>query len=102
MKYLKDETVMLDMDDGEDARQSTRLLENKIEDLQQQLIELPAGHNPLSRAGILLDLGRTLVELQPGEDAWDAGREAFDLYAAAEVWEGAVQACDILFLADQP
>lgn len=93
---------MMDMDGGEDARQSTRLLENKVEDLQQQLIELPAGHNPLTRAGILLDLGRMLVELQQGEDAWDAGREAFDLYAAADVWEGVVQACDILFLADQP
>ncbi len=102
MKYLKDETFMMDMDGGEDTMQSTRLLENRIEDLRQQLIELPAGHDPLARADILLGLGRTLVELLQNEDAWEAGREAFDLYAAAEVWEGAVQACDILFLADQP
>ena len=96
-KYLKDDSLMTDMDSGEDTQHSTRLLESRMEDLQQKLIELPAGHEPLARADLLLDLGRTLVELQQNENAWDAGREAFDLYAASETWEGAVQACDILF-----
>ena len=50
MKYLKDETFMMDMDGGEDTKQPTRLLENRIEDLRLQLIELPAGHDPLARA----------------------------------------------------
>lgn len=101
-KYLKDDSLMTDMDSGEDTQHSTRLLESRMEELQQKLIELPAGHEPLARADLLLDLGRTLVELQQNESAWDAGREAFDLYAASETWEGAVQACDIMFLADQP
>lgn len=101
-KYLKDDSLLADMDSSEDTQRSTRLLESRMEDLRQRLIELPAGHDPLARADLLLDLGRTLIELQQNENAWDAGREAFDLYAAAETWEGAVQACDIMFLADQP
>lgn len=102
MKYLKDENFLMDMDGGEDTQVSTRLLETRAEELRQRLIELPAGHDALARADLLLDLGRTLVELQQHEDAWEAGREAFDIYTAAEAWEGAVQACDVMFLADQP
>ena len=60
-KYLKDDSLMTDMDSGEDTQHSTRLLESRMEDLRQKLIELPAGHEPLARADLLLDLGRTLV-----------------------------------------
>ena len=33
---------------------------------------------------------------------WAAARGAFDLYLAEQAYEGAAQACDILFLAEQP
>ena len=102
MKYLKEETFLMDMDSGEDVAPSTALLEGRVEELRRRLIELPAGTQPGARADMLLDLGRTLNDLGQGEEAWEAGREAFDIYTAAEAWEGAVQACDILFLADQP
>lgn len=102
MKYLKDETFLMDMDSGEDVRTATGLLARRAEELRQQLVERPAGQGPLARADLLLELGRTLNDLGEGEEAWDAGREAFDLYMAQESREGAVQACDILFLADQP
>ncbi len=36
------------------------------------------------------------------QEAWAAAREAFDLYMAEQAREGAAQACDILFLAEQP
>jgi hypothetical protein len=42
-----------------------------------------------------------LVRLEKMPDAWDAAREAFDLYAGAEKWDEAVQACDVMFAADQ-
>ena len=102
MKYLKEDTSLMDMDSGEDVQESSRLLENRVEDLNRQLIELPAGHAPIDRADILLEIGRVLIRLEKMQDAWDAGREAFDIYAAAESWEGAVQACDIMFASDQP
>ncbi len=102
MKYLKEDTALMDMDSSEDVQEPSRLLENRVEDLKQQLIELPAGHAPVDRADILLEIGRVLIRLEKIQDVWDAGREAFDIYAAAESWEGAVQACDIMFIADQP
>lgn len=101
MKYLKEDTFLMDMDGSEDTQQSTRLLANKAEDLRRRLAELRAGHDALARADLLLELGRALVRVPKNEQAWQAAREAFDLYAAAEAWEGAVQACDVLFAADQ-
>ena len=51
---------------------------------------------------LLLQIGRTLIRLEKKPDAWDAGREAFDIFVARNAWEGAVQACDIMFLSEQP
>jgi len=102
MKYLKEDPSLMDMDSGEDVHEPTVLLENRAEDLQKQLIQLPAGHDTSARAGLLLELGRVLVRLEKMSDAWDAAREAFDIYVQNEAWEGAVQSCDVLFATDQP
>ena len=101
MKYLKEDPSISDADSAEDSAQSSVLLEGQLADLRQQLLELPPNYDPLSRADLLLQTGRTLVRLEKNQDAWDAAREAFDTYVAREAWEGAVQACDILFLSDQ-
>lgn len=102
MKYLKDETFMMDMDGSEDTQASTRLLESLAEDLQQKLIELPAGHGPLDRADLLLELARAQLRLEKKDDAWENAREAFDAYAQAARWEQAIECCDVLFAADRP
>ena len=101
MKYLKEDAAISDADSAEDSAPSFALLEGQLADLRQQLLELPPNYDPLSRADLLLQIGRTLIRLEKNQDAWDVAREAFDLYVARESWEGAVQACDILFLADQ-
>jgi hypothetical protein len=101
MKYLKQDPSLMDMDSGEDIQEPTVLLRNRAEDLRRQLIELPVGHDPAARAVLLLELGRVLVRLEKMTDAWDAAREAFDIYIRNESWEYAVQACDVLFAADQ-
>jgi hypothetical protein len=102
MKYLKDDPSFRDADSGDELEESTLLLENRVEELHRQMIELPAGHAPTERAGLLLELGRALLRLEKMADAWDAAREVFDIAIAAEQWELAVQACDVLFAADQP
>lgn len=102
MKYLKDETFMTDMDSAEDTQESSILLEAQLAEFRRQMLELPPNYDPVARADLLLQIGRTLIRLEKKEDAWDAGREAFDIYVAREAWEGAVQACDILFLSEQP
>jgi hypothetical protein len=102
MKYLKDETFMTDMDSAEDTQESSVLLESQLAEFRRQMLELPPNYDPMARADLLLQIGRTLIRLEKNEDAWDAGREAFDIYVAREAWEGAVQACDIMFLSEQP
>ncbi|HYA39632.1 MAG TPA: hypothetical protein VEI74_15310 [Candidatus Methylomirabilis sp.] len=102
MKYLKNDASMRDADSGDELTEPTALLEAQLEEFRSQLLELPPNYDPLSRADLLLQIGRTLVRLEQNPDAWDAAREAFDIYVVREAWEGAVQACDILFTADQP
>ena len=102
MKYLKDSSFMADMDSAEDAQESTVLLEDQLAEFRRQMLELPPNYDPLARADLLLQIGRTLIRLEKHVDAWDASREAFDIYVGREAWEGAVQACDIMFLSDQP
>ncbi|MEW6329893.1 MAG: hypothetical protein AB1560_00380 [Pseudomonadota bacterium] len=102
MKYLKDESFKMDMDSAEDVQESAVLLEAQLAEFRRQMLELPPNYDPLARADLLLQIGRTFIRLEKNQDAWDAAREAFDIYAQREAWEGAVQACDILFAADQP
>jgi hypothetical protein len=102
MKYLKDDASMRDADSSDELAEPTALLQAQLEEFRSQLLELPPNYDPLSRADLLLQIGRTLIRLEQNQDAWDAAREAFDIYIGREAWEGAVQACDILFTADQP
>jgi hypothetical protein len=102
LKFIKEDPGVGNADDSSDAKESTGMLERLVADLRGQLAELSAGAEPLRRADLQLQLGRALVRLEQGPAAWAAAREAFDLYLAEQAWEGAAQACDILFLADQP
>lgn len=102
LKYIKEDPAVGNADSSEDARESTGMLERLVADLRDQLAELSPNAETLRRADLLLQLGRALVRLEQCNDAWAAAREAFELYLAEQAWEGAAQACDILFLSDQP
>lgn len=78
-------------------------LQSHLDILQQELEELSAlGVDPKERADVELQIARTLVGLGRGAEAWVIGRRAFDVFLQAEDWESAVDACDVLFLAEQP
>ena len=102
LKYIKEDPAVGNADSSEDAKESTGMLERLVADLREQLAELSPQAETLRRADLLLQLGRALVRLEKRPEAWAAAREAFDLYLAEQAWEGEVQACDILFLCDQP
>jgi len=102
LKYIKEDPAVGNADSSEDAKESTGMLERLVADLREQLAELSPQAETLRRADLLLQLGRALVRLEKRPEAWAAAREAFDLYLAEQAWEGAAQACDILFLSDQP
>ena len=102
LKYIKEDPAVGNADSSEDARESTGMLRRLVGDLRGQLAVLSPAAEKLRRADLLLQLGRALVRLEQRPEAWAAAREAFDLYLAEQAFEGAAQACDILFLSDEP
>lgn len=102
LKYVKEDQAVGNADSSEDAKESTGMLKRLVENLREQLAGLSSGAESLRRADLLLQLGRALVRLEMRVEAWASAREAVDLYLADQAWEGAAQACDILFLCDQP
>lgn len=102
LKYIKEDPAVGNADSSEDAKESTGMLKRLVADLRGQLAVLSPQAEMLRRADLLLQLGRAQVRLEERPEAWAAAREAFDLYLAEQAWEGAAQACDILFLSEQP
>jgi len=102
LKYIKESAAVGNADDSTDAAEETGKLKRLVAQVQDELAQLSPGADPLRRADLLLQLGRARVRLEDGAEAWAAARDAFDLYMAEHSREGAAQACDILFLADQP
>jgi hypothetical protein len=102
LKYIKDDPAIGNADSSDDAKQSTVMLQRLVADLRGQLAGLSPHAETLRRADLLLQLGRALVRLEERTNAWTMARAALDLYLAEQAWEGAAQACDILFLTDQP
>ena len=102
LKFIREDPAVIDADSAEDAREPTARLEALAAELRTRLRDLSEDAAPLRRADLLLQLGRTLVRLEAGAQAWDAARAAFDLYMTEQAWEGAAQCCDVLFLAGLP
>lgn len=78
--------------------------------LESHLQALEERHDALGRIGaaseeiadLKLQMARTLVGLDRGEEAWSLGREVLDVFIDREDFESAADACDVLFQAEQP
>ena len=78
--------------------------------LESHLLAVREGYEKLQRIGASLaemaeaklQLARTLVGLDRGEEAWPLGREALDIFIADDQFESAADCCDVLFRAEQP
>jgi hypothetical protein len=78
-------------------------LESHLEALRERLADLRRESAPdLEIADTHLQMGRALVGLERGQEAWHLGREVLDVFIAHEDFESAADACDVLFQADQP
>lgn len=98
MKYLKTEEHLGDAECSSDAVKSTDLLQRRLAELGAEL----DGLSGQERIKPLLDSGYILLDLERGAEAWALAREAFELAIPAALWERAVEACDVMFQADQP
>jgi hypothetical protein len=78
-------------------------LESHLQALDERFTELRRIRAaPKALADLRLQMARTLVNLQRGEEAWPLGREALDVFIRDEDFESAADACDVLFQAEQP
>ena len=101
MRYLNERMGLADADSAEDAAVPTERLLQLIEDANERLATLPP-ENKIEAAELKVRIGSALVDLEKGEEAFDVAREAFDIYVEHQLWDGAVQACDVMFQAEQP
>jgi hypothetical protein len=60
------------------------------------------GGRPKEVADLRLQIARTLVSLERGDEAWGPARESLDVFIAEQDWESAADACDVLFQCGQP
>jgi len=100
MKYLNTNPSIQGAEDAEDVQVASKVLEQKLAELDNQIAEL-SDNEVLKRAKLLLDYGSTCLELQRQFEAWQVGQQAFQFFASAEDWEGAVLACNVMFEAEQ-
>lgn len=101
MKYLKPDSAIPSQEMTSELQESRALLESRLVALRERLLE-PESQTPLAQAQLQLEMARVLVDLERGSEAWGPAREAFDGFVALELWEQAIEAGEILFLADQP
>ncbi len=89
-----------DIATDEEALTSRAALEGQLVAIGERLREL--GPDDPRRTASLLEQARTLLRLERNEEAWAPAREAFDACLVHRDWEGAVEACEALFLTEQP
>lgn len=73
----------------------------QLESQRRQLDEIPET-DELGRQRLQLSISETLVAMEKKEEAWKLARDVFDFMVANEQWQEAVEACDVLYAADQP
>ena len=102
MKYIKNDDGIQDADSGEDAEISLDKIRAQLVAAQDELNSLPDNAHPLQRVELQIKIAGTLVDLHRGEEGFGIAREAFFTSIRQEYWEEAVQACNAMFMADQP
>ncbi len=100
MKYLQTEQLN-EAECSNDAVKSSQLLEMRLGELKQILAEQGDSLNVSEQAKVLLDMGYILIDLNRKAEAWQVAKEAFELSLPQESWNQAVEACDVMYQADQ-
>lgn len=100
MKYLQTEQLN-EAECSNDAVKSSQLLELRLGELKQILAEQGDALSVAERAKVLLDMGYILIDLDRKAEAWQVAKQAFELALPVESWTQAVEACDVMYQAEQ-
>jgi len=91
---LSDSLISQETDNGAQLITQLESQRRKLDDIAQS--------DELGRQRLQLSISETLVALEKKEEAWKLARSVFDYMVANEQWQDAVEACDVLYAADQP
>ncbi len=93
MEYLNENTMLGNSDDPN--------IESQLIALEDRFRELPADVSPVDKAFMELQMARLMIGLDRKQESWDIARRVLDTFLEAQEWEKAVDACDVMFLAEQ-
>jgi hypothetical protein len=98
VKYLDSNEHLGEAECSNDVIQSSQLLVQKLAE-HEAVLQHAQG---TERIKPLLDSGYILLDLvDRNKDAWTVAKEAFEIAVANENWLSAVEACDIIYQAEQ-
>lgn len=75
-------------------------LQKHLYDKLQELSNLKDA-TPLARARMQLDIAEIMNNLERKTEAWDFARDAFAIALKNDAWQDAVEACNVLYQAEQ-
>jgi hypothetical protein len=101
VKYLESEAFIGDNECSEDAIQSSKLLELRLDEKREALASLPRDASLDKRLELRLEAAYIQLDLDRREEAWNSAREMLDQALDQALWLRAVEACDILYQAEQ-
>ncbi len=90
---------VLGMDSSEDTQ---AYFQEKLRNVEQRLSAFTGDTDSPEYAGLLLEQAQSLQGLERKADMWAPARTALDIFLAGEHWSEAVDACDLLYNAEQP
>jgi hypothetical protein len=93
MEYLNESTMLADSDDPN--------IESQLIALEDRYKELPADVSAVDKAFMELQMARLMIGLDRKDESWTIARKVLDIFLDAQEWEKAVDACDVMFLAEQ-
>lgn len=102
MKYLESEAFIGDNESAEDAVKSSKLLEIRLQEKRERLAALPQEASLDTRLELQLEAAYILLDLDRRDEAWEMTRGILEQAIDEALWLRAVEACDILYQADQP
>jgi hypothetical protein len=79
----------------------TEKMQQELADLQKRLAALPKEGDDLIRLRLQLDIATQFVALNQKDNAWLLARRLFDEFIKLSSWQDAVEACDVMYAADQ-
>jgi hypothetical protein len=92
-------SLVKDANDGLTAEEQIGLKTLLTEKIQQLSTLADSDHLP--RARLQMDIAEILNALERRKEAWEIAREAFVMSMRQESWQDAVEACNVLYQADQ-